>query len=467
MTKTGDCLSNSEEIVIIGCGAAGGTAAQFARKTNRNANITIFEKDKYPEYSKCGLPYIISDIIPRIPDLIEFSEDWFKNANIDLLLNTNVEKIDKNKGIVYAKKENEIIEKPYDSLIICTGANSIFPPIENLYENDKLIEGVFAVRTIDDIENIKSYIKKGGNATVIGAGLIGLEMADNINKRGMSVTVIEALPNILANSIDEDISKLVYEKLSKHVKFFTNNFAFKIEHKNDKITKAFIKDRETEEVREIQTDLLIIAVGVKPNITLAKEIGCKIGKTGGIIVNEKSETSVKNVYSAGDCTEYIDLVTNKPTLIGLASIAVRQAISAGINSAGGSDNFLKGVLQTRTSEFFSLEIAAVGPISKNLSNFSIVSGKFTGFSLLEYYPGGKPITVKVIVNQKDGRILAAQAVGENAAQRINTFACAILGKLDVDNFRKLETAYAPSIAPTLDVITIVCDIVYKKLKLNK
>ena len=467
MTKTGDCLSNNKKIVIIGCGAAGGTAAQFARKTDRNATITIFEKGRYPEYSKCGLPYTISEIIPKKSDLIEFNEDWFKTANIELFLNSTVEKIDKNNGIIIARRGSEKIEKQYDSLIICTGANSILPPIENLYEAGRASKGVFTLRTIDDAENISSYLKKGGNATIIGAGLIGLEMADNIKKKGMNVTVIEAMPNILANTLDDDISKIVYENLSEHIKFFTNHLATKIKSKNERISKIYIKDRETAEKIEIQTDLLIIAVGAKPNVTLAKELGCKIGETGGIIVNEKSETTIKKVFSAGDCTEYIDFITNQPVLVGLASIGVRQAISAGINAAGGSYNFLKGVMQTRTSEFFNIEIAAVGPTSQKLSNFSTVSGKFIGSSLLNYFPGGKPITVKIIANKKDGRILAAQAVGENAAQRINTFACAILGKLDVDTFKKLETAYAPSIAPTLDGVTIVCDIVSKKLKKNK
>ncbi len=460
-------MSNGKKIVIIGCGAAGGTAAQFARKTDRKAEIIIFEKDKYPQYSKCGLPYTISEIIPKKTDLIEFPKDWFKNANIELFLDTTVEKIDIKKGIVLANKGNEKIEKKYDSLIICTGANPIFPPIKNLYENGRIIKGVFAVRTIDDALNISSYIKKDGNATIVGAGLIGLEMADNISKKKMNVSVVEALPNILANTLDEDISKIIFEKISQHVKIFTNHLATKINNKNGKISKICIKNRETDEEKEIETDLLIVAVGAKPNISLAKNIGCKIGETKGIIVNDKSETIVKNVYSAGDCTEYIDFITNKPVLIGLGSIAVRQAISAGINAAGGSYNFLNGVLLSRTSEFFNLEIAGVGPINKNLSDFSTVSGRFNGFSRPDYFPGGKPITIKVTVNQKDGRILAAQAVGENAAQRINTFSTAILGHLDVETFKKLETAYAPPIAPTLDVVTIVCDIVSKKLKQKK
>lgn len=449
--------------MIIGCGAGGGTAAQFARKTDRNSSVTIFEKGKYPQYSKCGLPYTISNIIPKTSDLIEFSEEWFKNANIDLFLGTTVEKIDTNNQIVFAKKGNTVIEKSYGSLIICTGARPFFPSIQNLQEDDKLVDGVYVVSTIDDAEKISPNVKKDGNATIIGAGLIGLEMADNLHKKGMNVAVVEMLPHILSNTLDEDISKIVYEKILSRVKLFTNHLVIKIESKNGKIGKVFIKNNETNEEQNFDTDLLIIATGSKPNISLAKDAGCKIGETGGIIVNEKSETRLKNIYAVGDCTEYLDFVTKKPVPIGLGSIAVRQGIAAGINAAGGNYKLPNGFLQTRTSEFFGLEIAAVGPINDLMKDMSVVSGKFNGFSLPDYFPGGKPISLKVTVDEKTGRILSAQAVGDNAAQRINTFACAILSGIDVETFRKLETAYAPPIAPTLDTVTLVCDIVSKKL----
>jgi NADH oxidase (H2O2-forming) len=458
-------LNQDRDIVIIGCGAGGGTVAQFARKTDRKSSITLFEKGKYPQYSKCGLPYAISHIIPEFKDLIEFSEDWFKKAHIDLLLETTVEEIDVNKQVVIAKKRNKSFEKPYDSLIIATGARPCIPPIQNIKDNGTLVDGVHVLRTIDDAAQISPFIQKGRKAIIVGAGLIGLEMADNLHKKGMNVTVVEMLPQILPNTLDEDMSKIVREEASSNVSLLTNHLATKIESKNGKISKVFIKNNETGEEQDIDTDLLIIATGCKPDVSLAKTVGCKIGETGGIIVNEKSETSVKNIYAAGDCTEYLDFVTKKPVPIGLGSITVRQAIAAGINAAGGEYRLPKGALQTRTSEFFGLEIAAVGPTINHMKDISVVSGKFSGSSLPEYFPGGKPITVKVTVDEKTGLILSAQAVGNNAAQRINTFACAILSGMSVETFRKLETAYAPPIAPTLDAVTLVCDIV--SIKLNR
>lgn len=456
-------MSQDKSIVVIGCSASGGTAAQFARKTDRKAQITVFEKGKYPQYSKCGLPYAVSGIIPDLNDLIEFSREWFKKAGIDLILNAIVEKIDVDKQVVIAKRDNSVIKKSYDSLIISTGANPFIPPIDNISENNNLVDGVFSIRTIEDVKNISYKLKKDKNAIIVGAGLIGLEMADNLIKKGLKVKIIEAVSQILYNTLDEDMAKLLYSDFSDKVDVILNHIVTRIESKNGKINQVFFKDKESGEEKKIQTDILIIATGCKPDVSLAKNAGCEIGKNGGIKVNEKCETNIKNIYAVGDCTEYFDFITKKTLTIGLGSIGVRQGIAAGTNAAGGAYQLPNGVLQTRTSEIFNMEIAAVGPTINNFDEPDIVSARFNGFSLPKYFPGGKPITIKVAANKKTGKIVSAQAIGANAAQRTNTFATAILGEMTIENFRKLETAYAPPIAPTLDVVTLVCDIISKKI----
>ena len=457
-------LNQDRDIVVIGCGAGGGTSAQFARKINRKSSVTVFEKNKYPQYSKCGLPYVISGVIRDPMDLIEFSQDWFKKAKIDLLLNTTVEEIDVENQLVVGKKDNVTVKKSYGSLVIATGAQPTIPPIQNLTIDGRFVDGVFAVRTIDDVKNILPFIQKNKRATIIGAGFIGLEMADALYKRGMLVTVVEALPHILPKTFDSDMAEIVQGKLPDDVTVFTNYLATKVENISGRINKVCIKNNENGDEKTIDTDLLIIATGVKPEVALAREAGCKIGETGGIVVNERAETNIENIYAVGDCTEYVDFVTKKPVPVGLGSIAVRQGIAAGVNAAGGNYKLPRGVLQTSTSEFFNIEVAAVGPVTNCLNDFSILTGKFNGFSHPSYYPGGKPVTAKVLVDEKTSKILGAQVVGDKAGQRINTFACAILSELDVETFKKLETAYAPSIAPTLDVVTLVCDIVSKKLE---
>jgi len=334
-------LNQIKNIVIIGCGAGGGTAAQFARKTDRKCSITIFEKGNYPQYSKCGLPYAISGEIQKLSDLIEFDEEWFKKANINLELNTTVEKIDINKKLIIAKKQNNVLEKPYDSLIICTGATPFIPNIKSIDT-----KGVFVLRTIDDAKKISAYIFKVKNVVIVGAGLVGLEIADNLRKKGMNITIIEALPRILTNNLDDDMTKIVQEHIPKDIKILTNHLITRVISNKEKIKKVVIKDKRSGEEKEIDTDLLIVGAGNQPNIQIAKNIGCKIGTTGGIVVNNKCETSVKNIYAVGDCTEYIDFVTAKPALVGLGSIAVRQGIAAGTNAAGSNYELPKGFLNT-------------------------------------------------------------------------------------------------------------------------
>jgi NADH oxidase (H2O2-forming) len=455
-------MTNARRIIIIGCGAGGGTSAQFARKTDRAATITIFEKGTYPQYSKCGLPYAIAETVPEFQNLIEFSEEWFKKEHIDVHLHTMVESIDVSQHRVVAIKGTERIEKEFDSLILATGANPWLPPIKNIQKNGQLLTGVFRLRTIEDGTQIHSQIKKGKNATIIGAGLIGLEMADTLQKKEMNVTVVEALPTILANTLDEDMSEPVLQVLQEKISILTNHRATEVIEHQGRISSLIIKDNTTGAEKKIDTDLLIIATGTKPETTLAKSIGANIGETGGILVNEKAETSLHNIYAVGDCTEYKDFVTNEPLNIGLGSIVVRQGIAAGTNAAGGAYTLPPGVLLTRTSEFFNLEIAAVGPVKHGIKNIPLVTGKYKGFSKPEYFPGKDPITIKIGAHEQTGQILSAQAVGSNAAQRINVLACAILGNLTIEQFRKLETTYAPPIAPTLDALTLAADVVALK-----
>ncbi|MEM0466483.1 MAG: FAD-dependent oxidoreductase [Candidatus Thermoplasmatota archaeon] len=458
-------MDQNTNIVIIGCGAGGGTAAQFARKTDRKAHITVIEQGAYPQYSKCGLPYVISGEIPSFNHLIEFSEEWFQKERIELLLKTQVQKIDIHTRTVETKncgKKNNIY---YDKLIIATGAQPTIPPIQGIYHDNRLAKNVFVLRTIDHGKQILQALYNARKAIIVGAGLIGLELADTLVKKGLQVTVVEALPTILATNLDEDLSNLVLQHITQKITVYTNHMVTTVKQENDVSIEVVLKNRITNEEQKLNTDILIIATGCRPETSLAQQIGCKIGKTGGIIVNERSETNVSDVYAVGDCTEYRDFVTREPICIGLGSIVVRQAIAAGINAAGGNYQLPKGVLLTRTSTFFDIEIAGVGPIHDALKNKTVISGKFTGSSRPEYFPGGKPITLKILVDDRTGVIVSSQAVGENAAQRINVFASAILRETTVEEFRKLETAYAPPIAPTLDVITLVCDVV--SLKRNR
>ncbi len=460
-------MTDEKKIVIIGCGAGGGTAAQFARKTDRKAKITVIEKGPYTQYSKCGLPYTISGRIPEFLGLIEYTVEWFQKMKVEVCLNTEVSDIDMKGKVVLAKGPEGEIKREFDELIIATGAEPFMPPIKGIKdESGGLVKGCFVVRTIDDAKAISARVSKGGKAVVVGAGLIGLEVGEALVERGMDVTVVEALPQILGGTLDSEMGSLVQSHLEDHgMAVKTDCLVAEAHVDSDGVSGVVVK--KAEESFELKCSLLIVATGVRQTTGLAQKIGCTIGEKHGIVVDAASRTSVDCVYAVGDCTQYKDFVTGDDIPIGLGSIVVRQAIAAGINAAGGSYEIPSGVLLTRTSEFFGLQIGGVGPCGSRFGDIETVSGKFAGSSLPEYVPGGKSIVVKVEADVLSGDIVGAQTVGSSAAQRANVFAAAILGGLGIEEFRRLETAYAPAVAPTLDALTLATDMVAMKLARKK
>ena len=430
------------KVIIIGCGAAGATAAQFARKNDRDAEIKIFEKGVYPEYSKCALPFVVSgELSPE--SIIEFSEDWFRKADIDLHLNTPVSAID---------FENKVIEtsdgkEEYDSLIIATGA-SPFSPVKT--------EGkTYFLRNMDDAIAIKKEAKNADSAIIIGAGLIGLEAAEALVKRGIDVTVVEFLPEILLTMVDDDVAKIVRGKIEEKVKFLLSNRVTEIRDKGNHMEVTASDEHGKKSI--LQGDFVIIATGNRSNVQLTKRL---VGEKG-IAVDERCETSIKRVYAAGDCTQYRDILGNIIP-VGLGSVAVRQGKVAGANAVGG-DEKLMPLVNARTTKIFGIEIAAVGPLKRSIS-FKPVIGKFKGKALPEYMGDmGENIFIKVYADS-NGKIIGAQAAGHEAAQRINKFALAIHYGLTLERFLKAETAYAPAVAPVFDASTIACEIAKRKLK---
>lgn len=458
-------------MVIVGAGCGGGTAAQFARKTDREAEIVMIERETYPQYSRCGLPYGISGVIPELTNLIEASEERLKKSRIGLLLGTSVTKVDQDKKVVHAESsDGRKHEFPYDTLVLATGAKASMPPIKGVTKEGgrpgELKTGVFVLRTIDDARGIQSLGYKGKRAVVVGAGLVGLEVAEALMIRGCKVTIVEYLPNCILAMVDDDMAQMMADAIAKHgVKMFTEYQVTELLGE-DRANGVVAKDRKTGEEREFYADLIVVATGQRGETELAKQIGCSVGATKQIVVNDRCETCVPGVFAVGDCTEYPEIVTGKPTVSGLGTIAVKMAMVAGVNAAGGDERLPKGFLQTRATEPFGCQVAAVGPTTAQLeaSGIKPVVGKVRGFTLPDYYPGRKEIFVKVLAHPADGRILGAQIVGEERVHmRVNAYAVAIQAGMTVHDLAKLETAYCPPAAPTMDVITIACEAVRLKL----
>lgn len=426
------------KLVIIGCGAAGATAAQFARKQNRKADIVVLEKGPYPQYSKCALPWVISgQLAPE--DTIEFSRDWFDTANIDLRLDTAVTDIDFDGKIVHTEKGAEA----YDALILATGA-SPFSPVE-------LHGDAFFLRTLDDAAAIKERAAESTTAVVVGAGLIGLEAAEALRERGLEVIVVEFLPNLLLTMLDPDVARVVRRGMPDDIAFYFDSAVTSIEPGSP--MQVTVEHGDTEEA--LDADLVLVATGTRPNVELAENIAAD----GAIEVDERCQTSIPGVYAVGDCTQYRD-VTDSDAVVGLGSTAVRQAVVASRNAVGG-DATMPPLLNARTTRLFDLEIAAVGPTSKEMP-FSPVTGKYPGSTLPDYMDGEK-LLVKVLADKK-GRLVGAQAVGPGAAQHINRFAVAIQHSLTLKEFADVETAYAPLVAPVFDASTVACNVAQRRVR---
>lgn len=457
-------------IVIVGGGCGGGTAAQFARKTDRQAEITVIERETYPQYSRCGLPYGISGIIPDLTNLIEAPEERMRKNRIGLMLGSEVTSVDKEKRVVHVKTPDKELELSWDSLVLATGAKASVPPIKGVFKAGgkpgELKPGVFVLRTIEDARGIQALGFKGRRAVVVGAGLVGLEVAEALMIRGCKVTIIEYLSNCILAMVDDDMAQMMNDAIVKHgVKMFTE-FQVTEVLGDERANGVVAMDRKTNEEREFYADLIVIATGQRGETELAKQVGCTVGTTKQIVVNDRCETCKKDIYAVGDCTEYPDLVTGRPYVSGLGTIAVKMAMVAGVNAAGGDERLPKGFLITRSTEPFGCQVAAVGPTSSQLEAAGIkpLVGKVRAFTLPDYYPGRKEIYVKVLAHPQTGKILGAQIVGEDRVHmRINAFAVAIQAGMTVSELAQTETAYCPPAAPTVDPITIACEAAKLKL----
>ncbi len=308
----------------------------------------MVERESYPQYSRCGLPYGISGIIPELTNLIEAPEERLRKNRIGILLGSNVTRVDAGKRVVHVDApDGKSLELPYDSLILATGAKAVVPPIKGVFKQggrpDELKPGVFVLRTIDDARGIQSFGSKGKRAVVVGAGLVGLEVAEALMVRGCKVTIIEYLSNCILAMVDDDMAQMMTEAISKHgVRMFTE-FQVTEVLGEERANCVVANDRKTGEERTFYADLIVIATGQRGETELAKQVGCSVGETKQIVVDDRCETCVPGVYAVGDCTEYPEIVTGKPTVSGLGTIAVKMAMVAGVNAAGGSEHLPKGL----------------------------------------------------------------------------------------------------------------------------
>lgn len=447
-------------IVIVGCGVSGTTAAFYARKTDRTSEITIVGDEALPEYSRCGLPYAFSGLVPTMRSLIGYDEDFYEHTNrIDLKLNITATKIRPDRRVVELRSQDQATnELYYDSLILTTGASAT-----TLSVPGSTLGGVFTIRTMNDVEGLANYLaeSKAKKVAIIGAGLIGSEMAEALLVREVGVLQAEIVPEILPVILDPDMASVVREKGEEHgVEYHLQSSLEEILGEKGKVAGVRISGHTHD------ADAVIVAVRVKPNTELAKAAGILLGESGGIKTDQRMLTSVSNIYAAGDCIETFDLITRRHVFFQLATTAVRQSMVAGINAAGGEARY-PGSTGVTTVKLFGLEVATLGPTSAMAEKIGLnpVSVRITGSTRLSYYPGGKDLTVKLLANRESGKLLGVQLIGEEGATLRANFAsmAAHLG-LTIQEFAEIETCYSPPLAPVWDPVTIAAQALLRKIR---
>ena len=452
------------KVVIIGGVAAGPKVGSRVHRICPDAQITLIEKGEFLSYAGCGLPYYVSGIVEDQKELMSTPVGvvrdpvFFRNVkNVEVRNRTEVIKIDR------SKKELTVVEKlggreqkiPYDKLVLATGASPIIPPIEGVN-----LKNVFTLQNIEDSEGIKVALSedKAKDVVIVGGGLIGLEMTEALAKKGCRVTIVEKLPQILP-ILDWEIAQQVNQYLEIRgvkVKTATTLMAIKGMGK----VRSVLTDRG-----EVQCDFVIMSVGVKPNVALAKDAGIVIGVTGGIKVNEKMQTSDPDIFAAGDCVESTNLITGKPCFIPLGSTANKQGRVAANNVCGFKDKF-PGVLGSTVCKLFNFNIGRTG-LGENQARqegFSVETVLSPAPDKAHFYPEAKPIMMKLVIDKKTRRLLGLQAVGPGIVdKRIDVAATAITSKMTVDDIANLDLCYAPPYSPAMDNIITAADVARNKL----
>ncbi|MDO8577609.1 MAG: FAD-dependent oxidoreductase [Dehalococcoidales bacterium] len=446
--------------IVIGGVAAGMSAASKIRTIDTDSQITVFQKNGYVSYIACGIPYFIEGKIPSSSKLVAYDAQFFKEKrDIDVHLHHEAVKIFPSAKTVLVRNAatGEEKEYSYNRLLISTGATPVLLPIKG---HD--FKGIFSVRLLEDGIAIQDYMagKSPKRGLIIGAGSIGLEMAEAFSERGLSVTVVEKMPDILG-SMDDEINEVVEEELNnKGVTLLKSMGIVEFVGDSSGVKRAVLENGEA-----IDTDIVIIGMGIKPNVEIARQAGIELGQTGAIRVDEHMRTNLPDIYSAGDCAEAYHLVLGRNVYMPLGTTANKQGRVAGENMAGGKARF-SGIVGTSIFKIFDLEVGRTGLTEKEakLEGKDYVANVIDQFSRAHYYPGATKIRVKLLAENKTGRILGAQMVGkEGVAKRLDVFATALSTKMTVRELANLDLSYAPPFAPVYDPILIAGNELLKKL----
>ena len=420
------------DIIIIGGGPAGILAGKAAKQANPELKICLIKKDEGIPI-RCSEPYVIGGY-SALKEIVA-SDEMITGSGIDLVID-EVTQVSPDKKEVKTKKGNMY---NYKKLVLATGASPFVPPIPG-----SNLRNVFTLRSPQDVENIGSALKESENISVVGGGAIGVELASVLKEKNKNITLIELLHHPLSRAYDEDYSKKAEELLKKSgVKVMTGKKLKEIKG-DEKVESLILESGE-----EVKSELVILAMGVRSDVELAREAGIRIGKFG-IETNKKQETSLEGVYACGDCAQAIEFITNKPVPSQLATTAVFQGRVAGINAAGGSAEY-DGVVNPAVSVMFNKAIGRVGLTREvcEKEGFEVVTGEASSYTRYPCHPAAKEIDIKLIFDKKSKRLLGAQLFGgeEGISQRVNLLSLAIKNRLTIEQVASLDYCAHPELTP--------------------
>ena len=438
------------KVVIVGGVAGGATAAARIRRLDEQAEIVVFERSGFISYANCGLPYYIGGVIEDPEELtLQTPESFFSRFHVNVKVRHEVTAIHPEKKEVTVKnlETGEEFEESYDKLILSPGAKPTQPrfPVADL---DK----VFTLRTVEDTLRIKEYINESHpkSAVLVGGGFIGLELADNLRELGMDVTVVEYAKQLMT-PFDSDMAAFIHNEMRKHgVKLVLGRAVEGLEEADGGVD-VLLKDEQP-----LRADMVILAIGVSPETTLAKDAGLELGIKGSIAVNDRMETSISDIYAVGDAVQVKHFVTGQDALISLAGPANKQGRIAADNICGG-DSHYTGSQGSSVIKIFGMTAATTGVNETNArkTGLDVDTVILSPMSHAGYYPGGKVMTMKVVFGKETYRLLGAQIVGyEGVDKRIDVLATAIRAGLKATELKDLDLAYAPPYSSAKDPVNM-------------
>src|SRR5215210_3123895 len=434
-------------LVIVGGVAAGTKAASRARRLDPEMEVTVYQEEPEPSISECGLPYFLSGVVEDREQLVARTPGKFAQNDIEVLVRHRVEKIDASakKLIVHDLNAGKTFEDTYDRLIVATGARAVLPPIPGVD-----LEGVLEFRFLTDADRIMSYVREHSpkKATIVGGGYIGLEVAENLCSLGMEISLIEGEDRV-ALAYGPEVSEKVEAELGAHgVGVYTGE---QVDEFTGEGHVRGVKFGGT----ELETDLVIVGVGIRPNVELASEAGIELGSTGAILVDKHMKTSVPDVWAAGDCVETTNLTDGSPAWVPLGDTANQMGRVAGTNAATREETLeFPGTLGTGIFKVFDLGVGKTGLSEEAAADagFDVVSASLSSNDRAVYYPGAQKVFLKLIADRATGRLLGAEAAGSGADKLIDICATALWGRLSYPDLVNIDLAYSPPYGPALSPV---------------